>query len=156
VAYEFGPTPLADAIERCRSLLAESASEPLVEAIVRSALALFEAARGRADDAKEILAEARRAIDEHGELIPLFFWNSGWARVLTDDLELADADLRIGYDALRSMGRTGHFSALCVLLAQVSYALGRYEEASQYAQEARAASRPNDVYDQASWRTTEA
>ena len=156
VAHQLGPMPLPEAIERGHRLLAEIGSQPLLEALVLSTLATHEAARGRGEEAGRLLAEGRLALDEYGGVIPMFHWSSGVTRILTGDLELAESELRVGYDALRSMGGAGHFSALCVLLGEVSYRLGRYEEAGRFAREADRASRANDVFCQTSWRTTEA
>ena len=155
-AYEFGPTPVTEALARLERLLEDHGSNPVADGLLRSAVAVFEAARGRAEEAEAILARARSIIDEQGELIPLFFWNAASTRVLNGELELAAADLRVGWNALWGMGKVGHFTGLSVFLAQVCYALGLEEEAGQFAGHAREVTRANDVYDQASWRATQA
>jgi tetratricopeptide (TPR) repeat protein len=146
VVQQLGPMPIAAAIDRTRILLADAGSDRLLRVIVLSTLAVFEASLGHAEDAAKLVAEARRALDEHGDLIPVCFWCRAWVRILSDDLEEAEADLRAGYEALRTLGRTGHFSSQCVLLAHVSYRLGRHDNAERYAEEAQAASRANDVH----------
>jgi tetratricopeptide (TPR) repeat protein len=157
IAYEFGPTPAAEGIERLQRLLATVGDDPPLQALIRSTIALFEAMGGRAEAAEEILADGRRMVEEQAELIPLMLWNFGLARLVDPETaKRGEADLREGYEALRGMGRVGHFSAFCALLAQVSYAAGNYEQSAEYVREAAANSHANDVHDQVSWRSTQA
>jgi DNA-binding SARP family transcriptional activator/tetratricopeptide (TPR) repeat protein len=155
LAYAFGPLPLEEAIARLRVLLADVGSNPTVKGLINSTIALFEANRGRTSEAEVLLERSRRMIENEGELIPLMLWASVLTSLVSDDdYELAEADLREGYDALRGMGRVGYFSGFCALLARLSYEFGHYEEAGEYAKEAAAATRANDVHDQVSWRAT--
>jgi len=155
-AYEFGPLPVSEAIERLRGLEEAVAPDPDAGALVASTIAAFEASRGRSEEAAELLARARETVEQSGELIPLFFWNCCKTWIAIGDLGRAESDVLIAWNALLRMGRVGHFTGLSVLLAQVAYEQGRYEEAGRYAEGARELARPNDAYDLVSWRTTEA
>jgi tetratricopeptide (TPR) repeat protein len=145
-----------EAIERLERLAGLVAPDPDARALVTSTIAALEAARGQTEKATEMLARARDIVDRSGALIAIFFWNCGRAWISMGDLERAEADVLVAWEALGRMGGVGHYTGLSVLLAQVAYARGRYEEASRYAQVAHSLTRPNDVYDEASWRTTEA
>jgi ATP/maltotriose-dependent transcriptional regulator MalT len=73
-----------------------------------------------------------------------------------DDLIAAERELRPGYEALSRIGEKSHRSGLAILLAQLVYAQGRYEEAEELAGEVIEASRPNDVHNQTICRTVKA
>ena len=143
----FGPSPAGAAIDRCRSLLSEVAEDPAVEAMTRVSMAWFEAARGRAVEAERLLGETRRAMEGHGEVIPFVLFYGGLALILLDELEAAASDFQESFEFLRMRGRTGHYGAAALGLAEVRYVQGRYDEVDELIDEAYRAIRPNDVWD---------
>jgi DNA-binding SARP family transcriptional activator len=145
IALLFGPCPATEAIERCRTLLGESAGRPAREAMVLSSLAWLEAAQGRVDKATELLTEGRRAADEYGQLNPFFQFQAASALILIGDWDSAEAVLEHGYRSLRTHGGSSHFAAYAVLLAQIRYRQGRYAEAEELVDEVVPGA--NDVWD---------
>ena len=156
IALLFGPCEAAEGSERCQRLLRDVAGHPELEARVTAALAWFEAAQGHVESTRELLTEARAAKDDHGEIISFVVFNSGSALMLADDLAEAEELLRVGYREFRTMGRSGHYGAIAMRLAQLSNARGRLDEAEAYLEEVAGLLRANDVYDQSHWRAERA
>ena len=156
VALLFGPCPAAEGSDRCRRLLRDVAGQPELEARVAVAVAWFEAAQGHVEPTRELLAEARRAMDDHGEIIGQVMFYGASALMLADDRAEAEEVLRVGYDTLGAMGRTGHYAAIALRLAQLSYARGVLEDAEKYLDEVAELLRANDVWDQSHWRAERA
>ena len=156
VVLLFGPCPAAEGSDRCRRLLRDVAGQPELEARVAVAVAWFEAAQGHVEPTRELLAEARRAMDDHGEVIGQVMFYGASALMLVDDRAEAEEVLHVGYDTLRAMGRTGHYGAIALRLAQLSYARGGLEDAEKYLEEVAECLRPNDVWDQSHWRAERA
>jgi tetratricopeptide (TPR) repeat protein len=70
--------------------------------------------------------------------------------------DLAEAELRPGYEALKRVGERSHFSSFTHGLCDASYQLGRYDEAELLSHECEDACRPNDVHSQILWRSIRA
>ena len=147
IALLFGPCPVVEAIPRCRKLLREAAGRPALEAMAMVSLAWLEAAQAHADDAAELLTEGRRAMDEYGQIIPFFQFQTASTLMLIGDSASAELELQRSYEPLRTLGRISHFGAHAASLAQIRYRQGRYEEAEEFVEEADRASRANDVWD---------
>jgi len=155
VALMLGPTPATEAFARCRELLSVVEQDPILEPTVVSVLANVEAMQGHEENAAELLARWRLAVDRFGESIWLFPINFGFV-ALADDPVAAERELRPGYEALRRIGERSGFSSVTGLLARAVCAQGRYEEADQLSKESAAAARPNDIHSHILWRTTRA
>ena len=80
----------------------------------------------------------------------------GWIATWEGRAADAERELRPGYDQLKKLGSTSHFSSFAHLLSYVVYAQGRFEEAEALTHECEEASRPNDVHSQILWRSTRA
>jgi DNA-binding SARP family transcriptional activator len=156
VALLFGPCPATDGSERCRQLQDEVAGHPALEAMVAVTRAGFEAARGRAHEARGLLTQAQQAMDQYGEVIAFVLFEGASMHMLFGEAAEAEADAQLGYDTLRAMGGTGHFGALALRLAQAMYGKGRYDDADRLLDEAARVSRANDVWDQTHWRSERA
>jgi class 3 adenylate cyclase len=155
VALILGPTPAQEAFARCRELLSVVEQDPILEPTVVSVLANVEAMQGHQEQAAELLARWRLAVEGFGESIWLFPINFGFV-ALADDPVAAERDLRPGYEALRRIGERSGFSSVTGLLARAVCAQGRYAEADQLSKESAAAARPNDIHSHILWRTTRA
>jgi DNA-binding SARP family transcriptional activator len=156
VALLFGPCPAAEGSDRCRRLLRDFAGHPELEARVAGALAWFEAAQGHVEPTRELLAEARAAMDDHGEIIGFVMFYVAGTLTLADERAEAEEVLRVGYDTLGALGRTGHYGAIALRLAQLSYTRGDLEDAEKYLEEVAGCLRANDVWDQSHWRAERA
>jgi tetratricopeptide (TPR) repeat protein len=146
----FGPSPAGTALDRCRPLVSEVAGNAALEAMTRVSMAWFEAARGgRAVEVKRLLEETRAAMEDHGEVIPFVLFYAGQTLMLLDELEAAASSFQESFDFLRLRGRTGHYGAAAIGLAQVRYLQGGYDDADEMIEAAYRALRPNDVWDRA-------
>jgi hypothetical protein len=156
VALLWGPTPIPDAIRRLRGLLNETAKEPACEVQILGALVLLTAMSGRLDEASELADMTLDAQGALGEWIWLVTFHLAQAALLGGDASAAEAVIRPHYEQRNAAGRTGNFSALSQLLADVMYEQGAYAEAERLTVESEEASRPNDVHDQIRWRAIRA
>jgi hypothetical protein len=89
---------------------------------VAGAFAWFEAAQGHVEPSRELLAEARRAMDDQGETISFVTFYGASTLLLIGDPVEAEGVLHLAYDEFRTMSRTGHYAAIALRLAQLSYA----------------------------------
>ena len=153
ICLMFGPCPAKEGIARCGRLLGET-DEPGLHARVTMSLAWFEAADGDELQAKKLVADGLRALDEHGQLVPSVLFSAALTLMLLDDWTEAEMALLRAYEPLRAHGRIGHFGAHAVGLALVRYRQGQYDEAREFLREADRVLRPNDVWDQIHSRAT--
>ena len=136
-----GPTPAEEAIAICERLLTES-DTPVWASFVQPFLADLLAMRGRFDEARAALAEARERRAEFAEPGTL---DTSWA-VLAADValragELGEAD-RILVDAsgrLRSSGNAEWIATVSAYLGRIRLCQGRPEDALAFAESALAA-----------------
>jgi tetratricopeptide (TPR) repeat protein len=146
VALLFGPRPVPEARERCEQLLEGAAGRPELAAMLAAGLAWLEASRGDVEEARRYATTAGKALEEHGPVFGFVMFSLVFALMLLDDRAAAEEMLRTGYDALRRMGRGGHYGAGALLRAQFSYDAGRYDDAERFVEEAARHSRANDVW----------
>ncbi|MGZ4385114.1 MAG: ATP-binding protein, partial [Gaiellaceae bacterium] len=158
IALLLGPSPVAEASERCKRLLTETSREPRIQAEILIALAGFEAMLGRLSEAGGLIKRVHEIMDELGEWIWLFsFWSSfifSWQ----GDAAAAEAEheIRPAYDALKRIGEKSHFSSMAHALANAVYLQGRFDEAEELTIECEEACRANDVHSQILWRSIRA
>jgi class 3 adenylate cyclase/tetratricopeptide (TPR) repeat protein len=154
-----GPTPVDEAVARCRRFVAEAGGDRLVEANVARYLAVLEAMRGNFADARALVSEARAAYEDLGmrlmahTAIALAYGAIG---LLAADYRTAGIELRSGLDALEGMGERGYLSSVAAFLSQALYGDGRLDEADDMARLARASASPDDLWSQVLSRGTQA
>jgi class 3 adenylate cyclase/tetratricopeptide (TPR) repeat protein len=154
-----GPTPVDEAVARCRRLITEAGGDRLVQANVARYLAVLEAMRGNFADAKALVGEARAIYEDLGmrlmgqTAISLAYGAIG---LLAADYRAAGIQLRAGLDALEEMGDRGYLSSVAAFLAQALYGQGRLDEADELARMAQANAAPDDLWSQVLSRGTRA
>jgi class 3 adenylate cyclase/tetratricopeptide (TPR) repeat protein len=154
-----GPTPVDEAVTRCRRLVTEAGGDRLVEANVARYLAVLEAMRGNVADARTLVGEARATYEDLGmhhmsqTAISLAYGAIG---ILAADYRAAGIELRAGLDALEGMGDRGYLSSVAAFLAQALYGEGRLDEADDLARRAQASAAPDDLWSQVLSRGTRA
>jgi class 3 adenylate cyclase/tetratricopeptide (TPR) repeat protein len=154
-----GPTPVDEAVVRCRRLVTEAGGDRLVEANVARYLAVLEAMRGNFTDAKALVEEARATYEDLGMRlmaqagIALAYGAIG---LLAADYAAAGIELRAGLDALEGMGDRGYLSSVAAFLAQALYGEGRLEEADDLARLAQESAAADDLWSQVLSRGTRA
>jgi class 3 adenylate cyclase/predicted ATPase len=154
-----GPTPVDEAVARCRRLVTDAGGDRLVEANVARYLAVLEAMRGNFADASALVGEARATYEDLGmrlmaqAAISLAYGAIG---LLAADYAAAGIQLRAGLDALEGMGERGYLSSVAAFLAQALYGQGRLDEADDLACRAQANAAPDDLWSQVLSRGTRA
>ena len=152
-----GPTPVADAIRRCRDTLALAGDDPQLEAVVQCVLAVLVAARGSFDEARGLLDRAQRTYDELGlSLKRAASMYVAYVDVLAGDAPAAEHELRRSYEDLQRMGEKSQFSTTAALLAHTLCDQGRLAEADGYTIASEQAASRDDVASQVLWRTSRA
>jgi len=149
-----GPTPVAEATERCRQLLAGVGGDRKVEATLHLAIAELLAMEGQFDEARvsyrlgqQISADLGRGVNEDSTSI-----ETGRVELLAGDCEAAERELRRDYQELAELGERYFRSTIAALLAQVLWCQNKLEEAGVFADVAKDISEPDDVLSQVTWR----
>jgi class 3 adenylate cyclase/ATP/maltotriose-dependent transcriptional regulator MalT len=151
-----GPLPVEQAIERCRSTLAEGAGDLVLEPAVSIVVAYLEAMRGRFDEARALASRADELLAELGSRVShaaLQAWASE-VEFLAEDPAAAEAMLRPAYETLEAMGEKGNLSTIAALLAEAAFAQGRDEEAERLTLVSEQSAWGDDVTSQVAWRAT--
>jgi class 3 adenylate cyclase/tetratricopeptide (TPR) repeat protein len=151
-----GPTPVPEALERCREILDQAPGDQVLEAGVGFAMASAEAMRGRFDESRRLTARSTAIYEELGQPFSLAAWCQwpGMVELLAGDLEAAERIFRSGYETLVSMGEKLNLSSIAVSLAETLYLQGQHDEAEQLTVESEVASSADDVWAQVAWRCT--
>jgi class 3 adenylate cyclase/tetratricopeptide (TPR) repeat protein len=154
----FGSTPARDGIRRCQEILAHAAGLLRVEASVRVSLAGLQAMQKGFVEARRNYRRGREIEQELGFKLRAAAGTMIDANVelLAGDLAAAERELRWGFDTLEAMGETGFLSTVAAMLAGVTYAQGRYEEAEHLAEISEQATAADDLISHVLWRTVRA
>jgi class 3 adenylate cyclase/tetratricopeptide (TPR) repeat protein len=149
-----GPTPVPEAIERCRSLLDEVRGDRKPEALLESALSHLEAMRGNVEESRRLYRKSRATLEELGWtfLAAQTSFDSGPVEMLAGDLASAEEELRHDYDALERMGETNYISTTAALLAEVLYRQGDLDGAEEHTRISEDLAAQDDVSSQFRWR----
>jgi class 3 adenylate cyclase/tetratricopeptide (TPR) repeat protein len=131
-----GPTPIDEAVTRLEEMLATAPDRvPFFERWVLIDLAHLYAKQGRIDAARANIARARRLAEEVGnsvELATLAAFHAASIERHAGNLELAEADLRWGYEVLEDLGEQSWRSTVAARLADVLVAQGCMEEGDRF------------------------
>lgn len=153
-----GPTPVQDAIERTRGILATVAGDRKNEAIVRNALAQllamdqrFEEARASYRDAQAILRELGATLEADSTAI-----ESARVELLAGDVAAAEGELRRDDAALAAIDERYFRSTIAAILANVLWLRGDAAGARTYSELAEAIADSDDLWSQLAWRTARA
>lgn len=157
-AAVFGPTPVAEAIERCERTVEQVSGDRQSEGILLALLASLYAMQGSFDHARELSAQSRAMLEELGLAATVArAAMEGWrVEMLAGDIEAAERQLRHSYDLLVEMGEKYLLSTVSGLLGQTMYALGRIDEVEELGRLAQELATDDDVDTQALWRCVQA
>jgi predicted ATPase/class 3 adenylate cyclase len=149
----YGPTPVAEAIERSEQLVSEVTGDRRTEGQLCRALAVLYAMRGDFDKARGTYAHAEALLRELGGFVAASgSLESAQIEILAGDLAAAEAALRDDYQALETMGERYLLSSVAGLLARVLYEQGRFDEADELSRTVENLSSAEDIDAQALWR----
>jgi class 3 adenylate cyclase/tetratricopeptide (TPR) repeat protein len=153
-----GPTPVADATERCETYLPLIRGNRTAEAIVLAVLAQLTAMAGKFEEARSLSARSRQVVADLGPSALAASLSDHTSRVelLAGDPEAAERELRRDYDVLAAMNEAYFRSTIGALLGHVLWTLGRYDEAVSFARISKELADTDDIYSQVLWRTVEA
>jgi class 3 adenylate cyclase/tetratricopeptide (TPR) repeat protein len=153
-AVLLGPTPVEEAIARCRRLLAIVEGDRRTTALIRAAMAQLAAMTGQIDEARSLISLAADELREVGSTLLASSRSIDAARIelLAGDLHAAERLLRIDHDALTEIGEQYYLSTVDGLLARVLYELDRFDEAAELAVAVKAMASEEDLDAQALWR----
>jgi tetratricopeptide (TPR) repeat protein len=153
-----GPAPVEEAIERCDRTRSRSGDDVVVAAYADSCTAVLEAMRGRPDEARGLYERTHERLEEIGlnVLLASIRIYSGWAELILGEPDLAERELRVGYNELARIGERAYLSTVAAFLARALQALGRDDEAEALTLTSEEAASRDDVGSQAIWRATRA
>jgi class 3 adenylate cyclase/tetratricopeptide (TPR) repeat protein len=149
-----GPTPVPEAVERCRALLDEVRGDRKPEALLEAALSHLEAMRGNVEESRALYRKSRASLEELGWtfLAAQTSFDSGPVEMLAGDLATAESELRRDYEALERMGETNYISTTAALLAEVLYRQGDLDGAEEHTRISEELAAQDDVSSQFRWR----
>jgi class 3 adenylate cyclase/tetratricopeptide (TPR) repeat protein len=158
-ALWLGPTPATEGIPRCRELFQQAHGDRKAMATALFAEGGLEAALGHFEEAHALFARSRALLEQIG--LPV--WDAGaltqaigWGHLLAGRPELAEQELRRGYDRLHAIGEASFLSTVAGFLAEALYAQGRVEEALDFTRTSEEAAGGEDIYSQVLWRSVRA
>jgi DNA-binding SARP family transcriptional activator/tetratricopeptide (TPR) repeat protein len=158
IALALGPTPAGEALGRCEQLRQDVAGDTFLEVTLYSFRAYLEAMRGRAREAEELFAKARRAADDavppYG--VAYFSIAAGLVEQLAGNPDAAERELRAGCQALEQVHEQTNYSTVTALLARALCAQDRHAEAEKFTRASEAAAHANDVFANVTWRSVRA
>jgi DNA-binding SARP family transcriptional activator/tetratricopeptide (TPR) repeat protein len=156
-ALQNGPTPVPEAVRRCRRLLA--GADPAGQANVLAPLGALEAMQGRFAEARGLIASARTLFDELGQTSTAEAncgAVAGRVELLAGDLAAAEREFRSTCQALERVGNQAYLATGAAELADVLCARGRFDEAEQWCLLASKLAASDDVLTHILWRATRA
>jgi class 3 adenylate cyclase/tetratricopeptide (TPR) repeat protein len=158
-ALWLGPTPASEGIRRCREVFQEARGDRKAMSTALFAQAGLEADLAHFDEARELFARSRALLEE----IALPVWDAGaltqaigWGYLLEGRPELAEQELRRGYDRLREIGEVSFLSTVAGVLAEAVYAQDRVDEAEELTRVSEESAGAEDLYSQVVWRSVRA
>jgi tetratricopeptide (TPR) repeat protein len=150
-----GPTPAAEALERCQSVIDRARGDKKVLSTALFVQAELEAGLGRFDEAQELIARSKALLEE----LALTVWIAGpltqfagWVDLWRGDPAAAETQLRWGHETLSEMKEMAWLPTVDGILAEAIYAQGRVGEAEDLAVAIADSAGSEDVYSQLLWR----
>ena len=153
-AAVLGPTPVAEAIERCQRAEADVSGDRQSEAILLALLASLHGMQGSTESGRALANRGREMLEELGLGVEVArVRQEAWrVEMSADDLVAAEREIRTAYDLLVGIGEKYLLSTVAGLLGQTLYALGRLDEVEPLATLSRELATDDDVDTQAIWR----
>jgi len=153
-----GPRPVGDAILRCRELQERGRGDAALSANGDSMLAVLEAMRGAADEARRLYGRSKRTLEEAGlkTMLASLQMYAGMAELVAGDPLAAERELRLGYGLLDEMGEQDRLSTTAAYLARALVAQERFDDADVVARVSEMSASEDDLASQVIVRGTRA
>ena len=152
----FGPTPVPEAIARCREIHDQVSANPVAAARISRPMAALEAMAGNFETAHRLVESGDAILGEIGDLWSAVTQQEAMVELLAGRPAEAEARLRPGYEALDAMGEKALLATTAAMLAHALYAQGRHEEAAELSRASEQSAAEDDVSAQVGWRTVRA
>jgi DNA-binding SARP family transcriptional activator len=149
----YGPTPVPEAIRRCRALLGEA--DRGGEALILMYLAGLDAMADRFESARELAAEGCEIYEDLAWSVNIWANYAPIAasiELLAGDFVAAEQLLAESCNMLETWGLRSQVATQGTQLAEALYGQERYEEALRWAETAQTCAAPYDVGAQFLWR----
>ena len=156
VSLTYGPTPASEALEQGAEIVERVRGHGAAEAYALCFLGQLRGMLGQRDVARDmilkgvadrqVLGDLPGAAMSRGEGLGCF------VEMVRGDWQTAEQELRQAYEELSSMGDKSYLALTAGWLAHCLYALGRYDEADEYAVVSEKSTARSWVAAQVSWR----
>jgi len=152
-----GPTPVEEAIARCRGLLRDR-GPGLAGVTAMTSLGELEALLGRFREARELVAEARQRLEDLGQRVRAELVDGAQAGIelWAGNTEKAEVILRVSCERLLAIRAHAALATRAAQLAEALYREGRDEEAEEWAGVSKSHAGPDDIGAHFSWRSVHA
>ena len=149
-----GPRRVEDAILRCRELQERDRDDAVLSAQGDSMLAVLEAMRGDAEEARSLYGRSKATLEEAGMKMMLarLQMYAGMAELVSGDPAAAERELKLGYGMLDEMGAQDQLSTTAAYLARALALQGRFEEADLVTRVSETAASEDDLATQVIFR----
>jgi class 3 adenylate cyclase len=148
-----GPTPVDEAIDRCRAIGERLRSRPMFFAETQYALAALHAMRGEFETSRALLADGNAILEELGRALSVAVsHHEATVNLLAGRPEEAVEPLRKACEALLEIGETAILASTAALLATAAYALDDLDEADRWCTASEDATAEDDLAAQIQWR----
>jgi class 3 adenylate cyclase/predicted ATPase len=154
----WGPVPVAEAISRCRELLAAAPRDRVLRARIQAVVAPMTAMQGNFDEAREYYAESKSLVLDLGLKLQLGVHSlaGGMIELFAGRPDAAEQELREGFELLQKIGATRSLATIAPVLAQAVYAQDRLAEADELTRASEEAAADDDMTSQVLWRAVRA
>lgn len=146
-----GRLPAEAGIRRCEDVLARADGDRKAMSAALFSWGNLEAMRGRFDESRELIGQARSALEE----VALTVWNAGPLTEMSALVELwagnsggAERELRWAVRTLQGTGELAWLPTIAGILAEAIYVQDRYEEAKAFVQLGEETAGSDDAYSQ--------
>jgi tetratricopeptide (TPR) repeat protein len=148
----FGPTPVPEAIRRCREIHEKVRTSPVAVAHTFQPMAALHAMAGDFDEARRLVRAGDEILGVLGGLTATVAQEEALVEILAGRPEEAEARLRYSYERLEEMGEKALLAGTAAMLAEILYAQGRYEQAADFCRASEEAAATEDLTAQVGWR----
>jgi len=154
----YGPTPVKQAIEQCKALIAEDLPDRQVQNLIACKVAQLHAMNGDCDTAREMCLRARAVLRDLGLGVRAASASLDLAviELLAGDAAAAEREVRADCEMLERLGETFFLSTMAALLARAVREQGRYDEALELTRLAERNAAADDIDAQVLWRSVRA
>jgi class 3 adenylate cyclase len=153
-----GPMPVEEGIRRCEAARGEAEGQLVSRANISVILGALLAMQGRTEEGRRLMALGREVFEDVGLTFRLAqSAYLGRIELFVDAPELAEKELRRGYEVLKRMGELSYyFPLIAALLAHSIIVQGRALEAVPLTEEAKVGTTAGDRLAQILWRSARA